>query len=235
MDYYAHASPEGDTVRDRFLEAGGDRGRVVAENLARCEGCPTPPGAERVRAFQSGWMQSPGHRANVLGEGLRRFGFGLASGAGTTLAVQVFAGPGTPPGAAPGEVPQRVGRDEAAAEALEAVNAARAEAGWPPLEASADLDAAARAAVRQATLAQGRLDLPADTFGLLREGAEGWTGLAASAATCGGCGPHRVRGDAAHFAERFSRDGSEEDTHMGFALRADGSGRKTAVAIHGRR
>ena len=233
-DYYAHASPEGDTARDRFLEAGGGPGRLVAENLARCEGCEGPE-AERLRGFQSGWMQSPGHRANILGEGLRRFGLGFASGDGTSYAVQMFAGPGTPPGAAPGEAPERVGREEAAAEALEAIDAARAEEGRPPLEPSADLDAVARAAAERATLSAGELELPSDTFGLLPEGAEGWTGLAVSAATCGGCGAYRARGDAAHFAGRLAAGGGEADTHLGFALSADGAGGKTAVAVYGRR
>ena len=235
-DYYAHVSPEGADARDRFVDAGGGRWRVVAENLARCEGCETPPGAERVRGFQSGWMQSPGHRENILAEGLDRFGFGLASEDGATFAVQMFAGPGTPPGAASGEAPERVSPEQAGTEALEAVLAARAEAGLPPLEASEALDAAARAAAERATPVEEGLELPEDPFGLLPEGAEGWTGLAVSAETCGGCGAHPARGDAAHFAERLAaQDGASEFTHFGFALDADGSGRKTAVAVYGRR
>ena len=238
--YYDHVSPEGETARDRFLDAGGGRGPVVAENIARCEGCPTPPGTERVRGFQSGWMQSPGHRENILAEGLDRFGFGLAAedgaGEGKTYAVQMFAGPGTPPGAAPGQAPERVGPEEAAEAALEALNADRAERGLEPLTLSEDLSAAARAAARGATLAEGRLELPGDVFGLLPEGAEGWTGLAVSAESCGGCGSYPVAGDAAHFAPRLAaEEGAEAFTHLGFALAADGTGRKTAVAIHGRR
>ena len=234
-DYYAHLSPEGADARDRFLDAGGARGPVVAENLARCEGCETPAGAERVRSFQSGWMQSPGHRENILREGLRRFGFGLASEDGTVYAVQVFAGPGTPPWAAPGETPERVSRRQAGTEALKAVNAARAEDGQPRLAMGEDLTAAARSAARRTALTEDGLELPADTFGLLPEGAEGWTGLAVSAEACTGCGAHRVRGDAAHFARGLAAQSGGADTHMGFALRADGTGRKTAVAVFGRR
>lgn len=235
-DYYAHVSPEGTTARDRFLDAGGSRWQVVAENLARCEGCETPPGPEQVRSFHRGWMQSPGHRENILGRGFERFGFGLASEDGTAYAVQMFAGPGTPPGAAPGEAPERVSQEQAASTALETVNAAREEADLPPLERSEALNAAARAAAEQATLTEAGLDLPADTFGLLPEGAEGWTGLAVSAEVCGGCGAYPARGDAAHFAEELAaEDGAGEFTHFGFALDADGSGRKTAVAVYGRR
>lgn len=234
--YYAHRSPEGQGPRDRFLATGGGRGSLVAENIARCEGCPTPPGPARARSFHRGWMQSPGHRENVLAEGLARFGFGLASGDDTTLAVQVFAGPGTPPHAAPGEEPEQVDRDEAEAEALDAVNAARAERDLPPLEPSEDLRAAASAADREAEFGEDGLRLPADPFALLPEEAEGWRSLAVSAETCTGCGAHRVRGDAAHFAEGLAAGGGGGDfTHLGFALDADGTGRKTAVAVFGRR
>ena len=234
--YYDHVSPEGEAPRDRFLDAGGGSGPVVAENIARCEGCETPAGPERVRGFQSGWMQSPGHRENILAQGLTRFGFGLASEGERTFAVQMFAGPGTPPHLEPGEAPEPVGRDEAEAEALEAIDAARAEDGRAPLEASGDLAAAARTAARQATLTGDDLTLPDDLFALLPEGAEGWTGLAVSAEACTGCGAGRARGDAARFAEGLlPSDGAAEFTHLGFALRADGTGRKIAVAVYGLR
>jgi uncharacterized protein YkwD len=60
-DYYDHVSPEGETVRDRYLTAGGDESRLVSENIAFCEGCPTPPDPERIEVFQDGWMESPEH------------------------------------------------------------------------------------------------------------------------------------------------------------------------------
>ena len=78
-DYYGHVSPDGENVMDRYQEAGGDRWRLVLENIAQCQGCPTPPTAERVEAFQEGWMESPGHRENILSRGLDRFGFGIAA------------------------------------------------------------------------------------------------------------------------------------------------------------
>ena len=234
--YYAHVSPEGETPGERFLQAGGGRGPLVAENIARCEGCTTQPGLAEVRDFQTGWMQSPEHRENILDPNLRRFGFGLAAEGDETFAVQMFAGPGPSPGAAPGQVSEPASQDEAAAEALETINAARAAAGHPPFEASEPLNAAARAAARQAMLQDGRLDLPNDLFGLLPKGAEGWTGLSLAAEACTGCGAGRSRGDATHFAARLLPEGGAEDfTHLGFALRADGTGRKTAVAVLGQR
>ena len=97
-DYYDHVSPDGDTVRDRADRQGIGPASLVAENIAECRGCPTPPDRGRVAGFQSGWMQSPGHRENILSPGLARFGFGIAAEAGRTVAVQTFSGPGTPRG-----------------------------------------------------------------------------------------------------------------------------------------
>ena len=83
-DYFAHVAPDGTSPRDRYLDAGGRRNRVVRENIAQCSGCPVPPGVDRVEAFETGfdrveafetgWMNSPEHRRNLLSEGLEGFG-----------------------------------------------------------------------------------------------------------------------------------------------------------------
>ena len=235
-DYYGHVSPEGQTARDRYLDAGGSQWRLVAENIAQCTGCETPADADRVRAFQSGWMQSPGHRENILAPGLDRFGFGIASGDGRVYAVQMFAGPGTAPGAEPGVRAARVGNEELRSAALQAVNETRRDAGQSSLEMSADLNALARTLAERATLDGEELVLPGDTFGLLPEGASGWTGLAVSAEACGGCGAYPAEGDGAHFAPNLLPAGDPAAfTHMGFALWADGEGRKIAVGVFGQR
>ena len=65
-DFYAHVSPEGDDVADRYTDAGGSEWELVAENIARCIACDVPADLQRVDAFQKGWMNSPGHRANIL-------------------------------------------------------------------------------------------------------------------------------------------------------------------------
>ncbi|MEX0760457.1 MAG: CAP domain-containing protein, partial [Tistlia sp.] len=101
-DYYAHASPEGETVRDRFRTEGGSDWQLVAENIATCRRCEPPPDETRVQAFHEGWMDSPPHRENILAPGLTRFGFGIAGTERQTYAVQTFAGPGQPRGLAAG-------------------------------------------------------------------------------------------------------------------------------------
>lgn len=92
-DYYAHVSPGGAGPQDRFLDAGGSRANIVRENIARCSGCALPPDEDRVEAFETGWMNSPPHRENILSRGLEGFGFGIAGEDGRIFAVQTFAGP----------------------------------------------------------------------------------------------------------------------------------------------
>jgi uncharacterized protein YkwD len=227
-DFYDHVTPEGTTARDRFLAAGGDVGAVSGENIARCTGCPTPPGAERVEAFHGGWMQSPGHRANVLSLGFARFGYAITGRGGETYAVQTFAGPGASEGTdvAP----------EALAEALrDELNARRAEAGLAALDADPALDAAAQAAL-DAFAVEGAL--PSDLFALLPEGAEGWATLGMRASSRGGAGATLTTGDEPAFADALAENGppgGADATHAGIAVQSDGQGGKTVVAVFGGR
>ena len=66
-DYFDHTSPEGETFVDRVEEAGYDF-MFLAENLAA--GYPTP------QSVFEGWMESPGHRANMLHCALEETGIG---------------------------------------------------------------------------------------------------------------------------------------------------------------
>ena len=229
--FYDHISPEGETPFDRFLAAGGSRWAVSGENIARCEGCETPPGAERVASFHEGWMESPGHRENILSSGFTRFGFGIAGEGAETYAVQTFSGPGDDGGegsAAPAEL---------RAAALDAINARRADRGLEALEPSPALDAAAEQAL--AALVQDE-DLPGDLFRLLPEDASGWTSLSLLSASRGGAGSSMAVEDVAAFVEGWAEAegepfGGTRAAHLGFAARAGGDGRKTAVAEFGGR
>ncbi len=230
-DYYAHVGPDGGTVRDRFIAANGSRWSIVAENIAKCEGCAMPPGDERVRAFHNGWMQSPGHRENILSRGLDRFGFSMEGEGGTVYAVQVFAGSGTSPGTGDGATrPHEIG-----SAALSAANAARREQGSNPLSESDDLDTLAQSLASTATFDGQDLSLPSDVFAMLPDGAEGWTSLSVAAEACGGCGAEAVAGDAAYFVPRVLPPGADSATHFGFAVQANGEGRKIAVGVLGHR
>ena len=87
--YYDHTSPEGGTPGERVRGAGYSGRGLVAENIAK--GLFTP--AETVER----WMDSSGHRRNILHRGVNATGFGLAIGPGggqecfDVLWVQLFA------------------------------------------------------------------------------------------------------------------------------------------------
>jgi uncharacterized protein YkwD len=77
-DYFEHTTPGGVTMVDRIRDAGYLRpghGWMVGENLEWGTGeLATPRGAMQA------WMNSPGHRANILQRGYRELGVGVALG-----------------------------------------------------------------------------------------------------------------------------------------------------------
>jgi uncharacterized protein YkwD len=79
--YFQHTSPGGADMVDRILDAGyvrRDHGWLLGENLEWGTGSlATPRGAVEA------WMQSPGHRANVLKRGYRHLGVGISLGTPT--------------------------------------------------------------------------------------------------------------------------------------------------------
>ena len=81
-DFYDHTSPEGGRPWDRAATAGATH-RGIGENIA----CGQRGPAEVVR----GWMNSPGHRANILGPDFTHIGVGYATGSRAgTYWTQVF-------------------------------------------------------------------------------------------------------------------------------------------------
>ncbi len=70
-NYFAHESPEKKTVRERATAAGYDWQRI-GENIAE--------GQFSVDEVMDTWMNSPGHRKNILEPGFRELGVGLALG-----------------------------------------------------------------------------------------------------------------------------------------------------------
>ncbi|ADI12251.1 hypothetical protein SBI_09133 [Streptomyces bingchenggensis BCW-1] len=70
-DFYSHTAPEGSQPWDRAA-AAGCRHRGIGENIA----CGQRTPSEVVR----GWMNSPGHRANILKPEFSHIGIGYATG-----------------------------------------------------------------------------------------------------------------------------------------------------------
>jgi uncharacterized protein YkwD/stress response protein SCP2 len=69
--FYSHTSPDGSQPWDRAAAAGSRR-RTIGENIA----CGQRSAAEVVE----GWMNSPGHRANILKPDFTHIGIGFAGG-----------------------------------------------------------------------------------------------------------------------------------------------------------
>ncbi|HYG63048.1 MAG TPA: CAP domain-containing protein [Thermoanaerobaculia bacterium] len=86
--YFAHESPSGTTVRERS-RAQGYAWRSIGENIAE--------GQTTVDEVMQTWMDSPGHRKNILSPKFTELGVGLVvggrAGAYRVLWVQNFGSP----------------------------------------------------------------------------------------------------------------------------------------------
>jgi uncharacterized protein YkwD len=85
--FFAHESPSGADMADRILRTGYARGQgwSLGENIAWGTG-----GLATAAEIQRAWMESPGHRANILRRQFRELGIGIAIGA----PVDAGGGPG---------------------------------------------------------------------------------------------------------------------------------------------
>lgn len=83
-DYFSHDTPEGVSFATRITNEGY-RWSAAAENIAK--GQRTPDDVMRA------WMNSPGHRANILNCNLKDLGVGLAYEGRTAVWTQDFGTP----------------------------------------------------------------------------------------------------------------------------------------------
>jgi uncharacterized protein YkwD len=77
--FFAHDSPGGSSPSDRIKDAGylkDARGWTVGENLAWGTGSYATP-----QRIVDGWMNSAGHKANILRSSFKEIGVGVALGA----------------------------------------------------------------------------------------------------------------------------------------------------------
>ncbi|MEF2551600.1 CAP domain-containing protein [Aurantimonas sp. A2-1-M11] len=240
-NYYAHTSPEGDTVRDRFLDAGGSRWQLVAENIARCQACASPPTIGDVEELHEGWMDSPPHRENILARGLDRFGYGIVAQDDGLYAVQTFAGPGLPNGLQSDESAEPLAAEKQAEEALRLVNQARTRRDLAPLEWSTALGEAADAMLPALGGEEPQPGNNRDLFGSLPADArDAWRSIAMLSAQCSGCGVAPTTADIRAFRNQWLENPGYAETlrgsdvtHIGVAMRANGEGGKAATALLG--
>ena len=93
--YFSHESPEGESTPERVTRLA-PRAIVlsVRENILKTEGHEDDAPQVRAVDFIDGWMDSPGHRRNLLADDVADVGFGIAStvekGRLTEYAVQVL-------------------------------------------------------------------------------------------------------------------------------------------------
>ena len=78
-DFFAHEGPDGSTPQSRQQAAGYTDAVVWGENIAA--GQPDP------QAVMTAWMNSPGHRANILFRGFTEIGIGVYQAPGTRYGV----------------------------------------------------------------------------------------------------------------------------------------------------
>jgi len=81
-DYFEHTTPSGVTMVDRILRAHyvrADRGWSLGENLAWGTGTYATP-----RGAVDAWMNSEGHRENILRRAYREVGIGVVIGVPST-------------------------------------------------------------------------------------------------------------------------------------------------------
>jgi uncharacterized protein YkwD len=112
--FFAHEAPDGTDLVDRLSAAGYIHPSVgvwsVGENLAWAQGSLSSP-ANVMRA----WMNSPGHRANILSDEYREIGLGIVMGTpvpgptGATFTTDFGRREGSPagtPAGAAGQAPR---------------------------------------------------------------------------------------------------------------------------------
>ena len=240
-NYYGHSSPEGKSVADRYMQAGGNRWFLTAENIAKFTRSPPPVTDNLLKHLQESWMNSPGHRKNILLKGLTEFGFGIATDArGDLYAVQNFAGPGADAGPS-GEV-KAIGPQEQVALALAAINVERKKSGRAALNANEALTKGAIAMLP----AKGDDDLGLAQKNVLdlipAVDGQSWGTVGVVGAICGGCGTRPVAADVASFTGQWIADKKQREvllnkdaSHLGFAIGMDGAGKKVAIGVLGQR
>jgi len=77
-----------DMVHKRFGPHG-----AIGENILKMSGSQDFDAATFAESAVSGWMTSPGHRANILSPDYRSCGIGVAVNGGNAYATQVFRAP----------------------------------------------------------------------------------------------------------------------------------------------
>lgn len=90
-DFFEHENPDGCSSSCRATNAGYEW-RMIGENIYMLEGFEFSPD-ETAAMIVSGWMESPGHRANILREGYTDTGVGVVVHGSAIYATVLYATP----------------------------------------------------------------------------------------------------------------------------------------------
>jgi uncharacterized protein YkwD len=91
-NFFSHTNPEGEGPGERVMRQDRRHFVEVAENIWMGSGYP-PARIERIAGeIVSAWMNSRGHRENILRREVHLIGIGLVVSGGRVYATQVFAG-----------------------------------------------------------------------------------------------------------------------------------------------
>lgn len=90
LNYFSHTSPVSGRATPRLrVNKYGLNPRMVAENIYECSGYQIE---QTARSAVDAFMQSPGHRENILSSRSTHIGIGFVEVNGTVSVTQVFAG-----------------------------------------------------------------------------------------------------------------------------------------------
>lgn len=82
--FFGHTDPSGNSAAER-VQGAGIRYQLIAENLAWVENAPDP-----IDHIIKGWLNSPGHRANILRPEVRETGVGVFRTGNQFFFTQLF-------------------------------------------------------------------------------------------------------------------------------------------------
>jgi uncharacterized protein YkwD len=88
--YFSHTDPEGRSVQGRL--PANPAYRLWGENIWTGRGYNPAKVQDLARTIMAGWMNSPGHRKNILSPGYTHLGVGVIANHQEVKATQVFIG-----------------------------------------------------------------------------------------------------------------------------------------------
>ena len=89
-NYFDHADPEGRSVKERL--PANPAIRLWGENIWTGRGYDPRQIQHLAQTIMDGWMNSPGHRKNILSPGYTHLGVGVITNNQEVKATQVFIG-----------------------------------------------------------------------------------------------------------------------------------------------